>query len=108
MSKSLLIYLVIVASFIFMFLIRYLPFAITGEKGTSKEFDRFIKYIPLGVFVALIVKDVFFKNGELFISTDNLKFIPLILVILISVKFKNIGLSVISGGLIYFLFMVFL
>lgn len=59
MSPSLLKISIIVLGFVGMFLIRYLPFAIVGEKSTSKEFDSFIKYIPLGVFVAMIIKDVF-------------------------------------------------
>lgn len=96
---------IILVSFIGMFLMRYIPFAISGEKGTSEEFARFIKYIPMGVFVALVVKDIFYKGGEIFISTENIKLIPLVLVTLISVKFKNIGLSVISGGIIIFIAM---
>lgn len=100
MNSTFLKYTIIFASFAGMFLIRYIPFAALGEKGTSKEFDRFIKYIPIGVFVALVVKDVFFKNGNLFISTENIKLIPMLLIIWISIKFKNIGVSVVSGGII--------
>ncbi len=85
---------------------RYLPFKILGKKGTSKEFERFIKYIPIGVFVAMTVKDVFFKNGELFLSLDNIKLILIPIVIAISVKYKNIGLSVISGGILIFIAMI--
>ncbi len=106
MNASILKILIILVSFIGMFAMRYAPFAIMGKKGTPKELDRFIKYIPLGVFTALIIKDVFYKNGKLFLSIDNIKFIPLILVILISVKFKNIGLSVVSGGIIIYLVML--
>lgn len=91
---------IIFISFIGMFAMRYIPFAILGEKGSSKEFERFIKYIPIGVFVALIVKDVFFKDGELFLSIDNIKILPMLIVIAISIKFKNIGLSVVSGGIL--------
>lgn len=79
---------------------RYIPFALLGEKGTSKEFERFIKYIPIGVFVALTVKDVFFKDGRMFLSLENIKLLPALLIIAISVKFRNIGVSVISGGII--------
>lgn len=100
MNASILKLGIISVSFIFMFAMRYLPFVILGKSGNSKEFDRFIKYIPLGVFVAMIVKDIFFKNGQLFLSISNIKLIPLILIILISVKFRNIGISVVSGGII--------
>lgn len=103
MSKDLLILAIIIFSTVFMFLVRYLPFLVLNNKGTSDEFDRFIKYIPQGVFVALIVKDIFFKDGRLFISPENYKLIPLFLVILVSVKFKNIGLSVVLGGIIMFI-----
>ena len=84
---------------------RYIPFVLIGGKGTSEEFERFIKYIPLGVFVAIIVKDIFYKDGELFLSPENFKIIPLLIVSAISYKFKNIGLSVVSGGIIIFIFM---
>ena len=106
MDKTLLKYGIIFISFIGMFLMRYIPFAILGEKGTSKEFERFIKYIPIGVFVALIIKDVFFKDGNIFISAENFKLIPMLIVIGISVKFKNIGLSVVSGGVIIMIAMM--
>lgn len=106
MSNNLLKILIIGLGFVGMFLIRYLPFAIVGEKSTSKEFDSFIKYIPLGVFVAMIIKDVFYKGGQLFLSTSNIKLIPLILVIALSVKFRNIGLSVVAGGLIMWVAMM--
>ena len=58
---------IIGVSFIFMFAMRFLPFKILGKSANSEEFDRFIKYIPLGVFVAMIIKDIFFKNGQLFL-----------------------------------------
>lgn len=106
MSPSLLKISIIILGFVGMFLIRYLPFAIVGEKSTSKEFDSFIKYIPLGVFVAMIIKDVFYKGGELFISTSNIKLVPLLIVIAISVKFRNIGLSVVAGGVIMWIAMM--
>ena len=107
MSNTLLKYGIIFISFVGMFAMRYIPFAVLGGKETSKEFERFIKYIPLGVFIAIIIKDVFYKNEQLFISIENIKLIPLILVILVSVKFKNIGLSVVSGGVFIYLFMRF-
>ena len=100
MSSTFLKLGIIFVSFVGMYLMRYIPFAVLGEKGTSKEFERFIKYIPIGVFVALTVKDVFFKNGKIFLSPENIKLIPMILVIGISVKYRNIGVSVISGGVI--------
>lgn len=100
MSSTFLKLGIIFVSFIGMYLMRYIPFALLGEKGTSKEFERFIKYIPIGVFVALTVKDVFFKDGRMFLSLENIKLLPALLIIAISVKFRNIGVSVISGGII--------
>lgn len=108
MNETFLKYCIIFVSFISLFAMRYLPFKLLGEKGTSEEFERFIKYIPLGAFTALVVKDVFFKDGSLFLSLENIKIIPLLLVILISVKFKNIGLSVVSGGIIIYIAMNYL
>ncbi|SEN51194.1 Branched-chain amino acid transport protein [Peptostreptococcus russellii] len=100
MSSTFLKLGIIFLSFIGMYLMRYIPFALLGEKGTSKEFERFIKYIPIGVFVALTVKDVFFKDGRMFLSLENIRLLPALLIIAISVKFRNIGVSVISGGII--------
>lgn len=105
MSSSILKLGIILISFLGLFAMRYIPFVLIGGKGTSKEFERFIKYIPLGVFVAIIIKDVFYRDGNLFISLDNIKIIPLVIVSIISYKFKNIGLSVVSGGIIIFIFM---
>ena len=100
MCSTFLEYSIILVSFAGMFLMRYIPFAILGEKGTSKEFERFIKYIPIGVFVALIVKDIFFKDGRVYLSPENYKLIPMMIIIAISIKFKNIGVSVVSGGIV--------
>lgn len=90
---------IIFVSFVGVYLTRYIPFFILGNKGQSEEFSKFIKYIPMGVFVDLIVNDVFFSSGKINIF-DNIKLIPLALVILISIKFRNIGLSVVLGGAI--------
>ncbi len=100
MNSSFLKLGIIFVSFIGMYMMRYIPFLIFGEKESSKEFERFIKYIPIGVFVALIIKDVFFKDGKMFLSIENIKLLPMLLIIAISVKFRNIGISVISGGVI--------
>lgn len=105
MSSSVLKLGIILISFVGLFAMRYIPFVLIGGKGTSEEFERFIKYIPLGVFVAIIVKDIFYKDGELFLSPENFKIIPLLIVSAISYRFKNIGLSVVSGGIIIFIFM---
>lgn len=105
MSSSVLKLGIILISFVGLFAMRCIPFVLIGGKGTSEEFERFIKYIPLGVFVAIIVKDIFYKDGALFLSPENFKIIPLLIVSAISYKFKNIGLSVVSGGIIIFIFM---
>lgn len=105
MNSSFLKLGIIFISFIGMYLMRYIPFLILGERGTSKEFERFIKYIPIGVFVALIIKDVFFKDGKIFLSMENIKLLPMVLIIGISVKFRNIGISVISGGVLVLMVM---
>ncbi|MEG0250405.1 MAG: AzlD domain-containing protein [Peptostreptococcus sp.] len=106
MTSTVLKMAIIFISFIGMFAMRYIPFVILGEKGTSKEFERFIKYIPIGVFVALIVKDIFFKDGNIFLSLENIKLLPMLIVIAISIKFKNIGLSVVSGGILIIIAML--
>ena len=36
----------------------------------------------------------------MFLSLENIKLLPALLIIAISVKFRNIGVSVISGGII--------
>lgn len=90
---------IIFVSFIGVFATRYTPYIIMGNRKNTAEFNKFIKYIPMGVFVDLIVNDVFFTSEGINIL-ENIKIIPLILVVLISIKFKNIGLSVVSGGII--------
>ncbi|MDO4721053.1 MAG: AzlD domain-containing protein [Peptostreptococcaceae bacterium] len=87
----------IIGMFVATYLPRILPLMLFSKYAQDEKFNRFIKYIPTAVFVALIVKDVFFAEDKANFSFRNIYFLPAILVLWISLRYRSIGLSIITG-----------
>ena len=56
-----------------------------------------MKFIPSGVFAALILPNILIQDGSLNIGITNIKLIASILVLIIALKKKSLGLSIAVG-----------
>lgn len=79
------------------YLIRLLPIMYLSKKELPTWLKEWMKFIPAGIFAALIAPDIFTSNGSLSISFTNIKLISSFLVLLIALKTKSLGLSIFIG-----------
>lgn len=87
------------------FLSRYLVTAYSNSKTYSETTKKVLSYVPSAVFPSLIFPAVFYENNSLtFFSDEVLAFIAAVIV---SIIFKNISLTVITGISVY-LFIIFI
>ncbi|WP_208559172.1 AzlD domain-containing protein [Marinilactibacillus kalidii] len=88
---------------------RFLPMLLLSKKEISPSFSRWMTYIPVSIFAALVASDIFFwEDGFTINPAINIKLIPSVIVFLIAYKTKNLMWSMIFGiGGITLLWFVF-
>tara|TARA_Y100001958_G_scaffold156078_1_gene147949 strand:+ start:750 stop:1055 length:306 start_codon:yes stop_codon:yes gene_type:complete len=83
------------------FLSRYLVTAYANTKTYSELTKKVLSYVPSAVFPSLIFPAIFYKNNSLiFLSNEVYSFVAALIV---SIIFKNIFLTVITGIIVYLL-----
>ena len=83
------------------FLSRYLVIAYANTKTYNETTKKVLSYVPSAVFPSLIFPAVFYQNDVLiFYSNEVLAFT---VAVIVSIVFKNIFLTVITGISIYLL-----
>jgi len=91
------IYMLIIGIAIFTYIPRSLPIIYLSKKELPQWLKDWMKFIPSGVFAALILPSILIQDGSLNIGFTNIKLIASILVFLIAVKRKSLGLSIAVG-----------
>lgn len=77
---------------------RILPLFILGNRDLSPEIVKWMAYIPVTIFSALVFSDIFFWEEQFSIDPIlNIKLIPSLIVAFISVKIDNLFISMIAG-----------
>lgn len=77
---------------------RILPLFALRDKNLSPEIVKWMSYIPVTIFSALVFSDIFFWNDQFSLHPlVNLKILPSIIVAIISIKVKNLFISMIIG-----------
>lgn len=77
---------------------RILPLYLLKDRDFSPELIRWMSYIPVTIFSALVFTDIFFWEDQFIVNPlENLKLIPSILVAFIAAKIDNLFLSMIVG-----------
>lgn len=82
---------------IFTYLPRVLPIMYLSKKELPTWLTEWMKFIPAGIFAALIFPDIFIYGQALAINFNNLKLIAASLVLLVALKTKSLGLSIFTG-----------
>lgn len=79
---------------------RILPLFLLNNKELSPKLIQWMSYIPVTIFSALVFSDIFFWEEQLAMNPlENLKLLPSLLVIFISIKVDNLFVSMLSGVL---------
>ncbi|MEC6748617.1 AzlD domain-containing protein [Marinilactibacillus sp. XAAS-LB27] len=77
---------------------RFLPMLLLSKKEISPSFSRWMTYIPVSIFAALVASDIFFWEGSFNLQpTINIKLIPSVIVFLIAYKTKSLLWSMVVG-----------
>ena len=80
------------------YLPRMLPMLLLNNREIPEKIVRWMSFIPLSIFAALIFSDIFFWENQFSINPlENLKLIPAIVVFFIAYKTKNIMWSIVFG-----------
>lgn len=81
------------------FIPRYIPLRIFATRDIPEWFNEWMKYVPVSLFTALVVKDVFMDSATYtFVGLHNVaKILASIIVIIVAYRSRSMGLSVILG-----------
>jgi len=77
---------------------RYAPLIILSKKELSEPVKKWMSFIPVSIFAALVASDAFFIDSSFVLNPiENYKIIPLILVFVIALRTKSLFWSVVTG-----------
>jgi len=91
------IYLLIIGIAFFTYIPRSLPIIYLSKRDLPQGLKDWMKFIPSGIFAALILPNILIQDGSLNIGFTNIKLIASILVLIIALKKKSLGLSIAVG-----------
>lgn len=82
------------------FIPRFLPLLFLSNREVPKKFAKWMSFIPVSIFAALVFSDVFFWNSNLNMNpVENVKLLPTMLVFFIAYKTQNLLWSMVFGVL---------
>ena len=77
---------------------RILPLFLLKDKDLSPKLVQWMSYIPVTIFSALVFSDIFFWDEKFMMNPlENLKLLPSLFVIFISIKVNNLFISMLAG-----------
>ena len=91
--------IVIVVAAVAAFLPRYFPMRFFTNRKIPEWFNEWMKYVPVSLFTALVVKDVFMNSAKFtFVGFHNVaKILASLIVIAVAYRTRSMGLSVVLG-----------
>lgn len=91
------------------FIPRYLPMLFFSTREIPDWFNEWMKYVPVSLFTALVVKGIFVSNTYSFIPFGHINYIVAgIIVIVVTYMTRSMALSVLAGLLAVFVTTIFL
>lgn len=80
------------------FIPRFFPMILLAKREISPAFSRWMSYIPVSIFAALVASDIFFwEDGFNLNILDNIKLLPSAVVLFIAYKTKSLLWSMVTG-----------
>lgn len=89
--------LMLIGISLFTYLPRALPIIYLSKKKLPIWLTEWMKFIPAGIFAALIFPDIFTMNNSLSLNFTNIKLMAAIIVFIVSIKKKSLGISIFTG-----------
>lgn len=80
------------------YLPRLLPLLLLSNRELPEKFAKWMSFIPVSIFAALIFSDIFFWQNQFDLNPlSNLKLLPSILTFFVAYRTKNIMWSIVFG-----------
>lgn len=76
---------------------RYPVMAIVGRVALPERMFRALRYVPVAVLTAIIVPELFIRNGNVALTIANAYLVGGIVAILTAWRFRNLLLTIIVG-----------
>ena len=95
--------LLILGMMLVTFSTRYPILALLSKRRLPENFTMALNYVPLAVLTAIIVPEIFAPKGELFLSVSNNALAASLIAILVSLRTKNLLLTIVVGMGVYWL-----
>lgn len=77
---------------------RVLPMLILSNRSVPDKISKWMSFIPVSIFAALIFSDIFFWENQFNVDPiNNVKLIPSVIVFFVAYKTKNLLLSMVLG-----------
>ena len=91
--------ILVLLSMVVAFLPRFIPLRIFSTREIPQWFNEWMKYVPVSLFTALVVKDIFINTKDYsFIGLGYLaKIVATVIVIGVAYRSRSMGLSVVFG-----------
>ncbi|GAB5052534.1 AzlD domain-containing protein [Pediococcus ethanolidurans] len=90
--------LIVILGFFVAFGPRYIPILFFSNRKIPEWFNDWMKYVPVSLFTAIVVKDIFISGTYHFISSGNFDLIlASVIVIIISYWTRSMAISVVFG-----------
>ena len=91
--------ILVLLSMVVAFLPRFIPLRIFSTREIPQWFYEWMKYVPVSLFTALVVKDIFINTKDYsFIGLGYLaKIFAAVIVIGVAYRSRSMGLSVVFG-----------
>ena len=91
--------ILVLLSMVVAFLPRFIPLRIFSTREIPQWFNEWMKYVPVSLFTALVVKDIFINTKDYsFIGLGYLaNIVAAVIVIVVAYRSRSMGLSVVFG-----------
>ena len=103
MLSDMKIWVLIIGMGIVTYVPRMMPLLLFSQKKLPSWLESWLRYIPVGIFSALVFPAIFIKNQMFAVSINNIELISSIIVFAIAFKTRSLGLSVIFGIISYWI-----
>jgi len=90
-------FLLIFGMMIVTFLVRYPVLAIVGRVQLPERIFRALGYVPVAVLTAIIVPEIFIRDGNFAITLVNAYLVGGIVSIIVAWRFHNLLLTIVVG-----------
>ncbi|MCI1553045.1 MAG: AzlD domain-containing protein [Levilactobacillus sp.] len=99
----------IILGFCVAFVPRYLPLMLFTKRAIPEWFNEWMKFVPVSLFTALVVKDIFIDSATYqIIFTHFSEMIAAVIVVVIAYRTRSMAISVITGLIAVFLLSMFI